>query len=257
MSSDIDSVKRDVAIANRILDEVGLATGIRASSGHASMRVPSDPSKFIVKGRGYKVDSLAKMRAEDMVICDLEGYKVDGPPGITQCREVKMHSCVYRARPDVQAIVHVHPPYTIVMSLLQATLVPVCNEGAFLVQDPLPVYPRWRTVWTEEDGAEVARVMGDSKAVILFGHGATTAGKSLGDAVTNMLSLEEQAKMNYLLYCAAGPKYPRIPQELVNEKGNRPHKLWELPHFKGVWPKGESLSGGVYDYYVDVVSKDL
>jgi ribulose-5-phosphate 4-epimerase/fuculose-1-phosphate aldolase len=99
--------------------------------------------------------------------------------------------------------------------------------------------------------------MGNSKALILFGHGATTAGNSLGEAVTNMLSLEEQAKMNYLLYCAAGPKYPRIPEELVNEKANRPHKLWELPHFKGVWPKGESLSGGVYDYYVDLVSKDL
>jgi ribulose-5-phosphate 4-epimerase/fuculose-1-phosphate aldolase len=257
MSSEIDSVKRQVAIANRILDEVGLATGVRATSGHASMRIPSEPGKFVVKGRGYKVDALAKMRPEDMVTCDLEGYKVEGPSGVTQCREVKMHSCVYRARPDVTAIVHVHPPYTIVMSLLQATLVPVSNEGAFLVQTPLPVYPRWRTVWTEEEGTEVAKVLGSHKAVILFGHGATTTGNDLGQAVTNMLWLEEQSKMNYLLYCAAGPKYPRIPQELVDDKGKRPHKLWELPHFQGVWPKGESLGGGVYDYYVDLVSRDL
>lgn len=257
MSSEIDSVKRQVAIANRILDEAGLATGVRASSGHASMRIPSDPGKFVVKGRGYAVDALAKMQPEDMVICDLEGCKVGGRTEVTQCREVKMHSCVYRARPDVQAIVHVHPPYTVVMSLLQATLLPVCNEGAFLVQKPLPVYPRWRTVWTEEEGSEVARVLGNSKAVILYGHGATTTGNSLGESVTNMLWLEEQARMNYLLYCAAGPKYPRIPEVLVEDKRNRPHKVWELPHFQGVWPKGQSMSGGVYAYYADLVSQDL
>jgi len=257
MSSDITNIKREVAIANRILAEVGLASGIRASSGHASMRIPSNAGNFVVKGRGYAIDALTKMKAEDMVVCDLEGYKVDGPPGLTQCREVKMHSCVYRARPDVQAVVHVHPQYTIVMSLLRARLLPSCNEGAQLVRNPLPVYPHWKTVWTEEDGSEVARLLGNHKAIILYGHGATTTGKSLADAVTNMLWLEEQAKMNWLLYCAAGPDRPSISDELLEEKFNRPG-LATLPHFKGVWPEdGSRMSGGVYKYYADLMSQDL
>lgn len=67
------------------------------------MRVPSEPDKFVVKGCGYQIDALATMRPEDMVVSDLEGHKIEGPPGSTQCREVKMHS-IYRVRPEVQSI---------------------------------------------------------------------------------------------------------------------------------------------------------
>ena len=48
--AEIDEVKEQVAIGNRILAELGLATGITASLGHASMRLPSDPEHFVVQG---------------------------------------------------------------------------------------------------------------------------------------------------------------------------------------------------------------
>jgi ribulose-5-phosphate 4-epimerase/fuculose-1-phosphate aldolase len=85
-------VRREVAIANRVLWATGLCSGITTSLGHASQRLPDRPDRFLVKGRGYKVDALAVMRPEDMVECDLDGNLVDGPPGATQCFEVKMHS---------------------------------------------------------------------------------------------------------------------------------------------------------------------
>src|SRR5688572_31534914 len=85
----LDQAKLEAAIANRILAEWGLATGVRASLGHTSMRVPGDPDKFVVKGRGYRVDVLSRMRPEDMVVCDLEGNWVDGPPNSWQCNEIK------------------------------------------------------------------------------------------------------------------------------------------------------------------------
>ena len=62
--ADIDDVKREVAIANRILSHVGLATGVLVSLGHASFRVPSDPGLFIVKGRGYAIDALPLMQPD-------------------------------------------------------------------------------------------------------------------------------------------------------------------------------------------------
>src|SRR5690349_25156687 len=115
MSTTLDDVKYQVAVANRILAELGFATGVLASLGHASMRTPAGDG-FAVKGRGYNIDALAAMQPEDMVVCDLEGNKVDGPPGSTQCFEVKMHSCIYKTRPDVQAVVHLHPRFTVLMS---------------------------------------------------------------------------------------------------------------------------------------------
>ena len=60
-----EDVKREVAIAHRILAEVGLCNGITASLGHISMRVPGHPEHFIVKGRGYEIDALPRMTPEE------------------------------------------------------------------------------------------------------------------------------------------------------------------------------------------------
>src|SRR5260370_16018362 len=102
-------VKRDVAIANRVLWATGLCTGITASLGHASMRLPDRPDRFLVKGRGYKMDALAAMLPQDMVTFDLDRNLVDDPPGATQCFEGKMHSRMYELYPHVPSAVSAHP----------------------------------------------------------------------------------------------------------------------------------------------------
>src|SRR3981081_3041176 len=102
----LNDVKHEVAVGSRILAALGLASGVRASLGHVSMRVPGEPDKFVVKGRGYAVDSLSTIKPADMVVCDLEAFLVDGPPHVIPCFEVKIHSCIYKARPDVQSVVN-------------------------------------------------------------------------------------------------------------------------------------------------------
>jgi ribulose-5-phosphate 4-epimerase/fuculose-1-phosphate aldolase len=257
MPSELDQVKHDVAVANRVLVELGLATGILASLGHASLRVPSQPDRFVVKGRGYAIDALARMRPEDMIVCDLDGYKVDGPPGATQCFEVKMHSCIYRARPDVQSIVHAHPRYVVVLSVLQQPIVPMCQEGIDLVRRPLPLYPHVKTILSEEEGREVAGALGDAPAILLQGHGATTTGDSLAESVLNMAWLEEQAKMNWYAYCAAGKDYPRIPEAQIAEMENRP-KMTELDHLKTATGTDKSVRlTGTWAHYTDLASRGL
>lgn len=258
MASELDDVKRQVAIANRVMAEVGLASGVLATLGHASMRVPGDPDKFVVKGRGYAIDALAKMTPDDMVVVDLEGNKVGGPPDATQCFEVKMHSCLYRTRPDVQSVVHSHPRYTVVMGILGATLVPMCNEGIDLVRKPLPMYPHNKIILSDEEGMDVVNALGDGWAVLLFGHGATTAGLSLDQAVMNMWNLEEQARMNWIGYCAAGPDHPFIPESLIQEGANRP-QLPDLPHFADSFGagKGRAVVNGNWMYYSDLAAQQL
>jgi ribulose-5-phosphate 4-epimerase/fuculose-1-phosphate aldolase len=72
MAIELEEVKLQVAQANRVLSSVGLARGVTAALGHASMRVSSQPDRFVVKGREYALDALAVMRAADMVVCDTE-----------------------------------------------------------------------------------------------------------------------------------------------------------------------------------------
>ena len=57
------------------------------------MRVPDEPDRFIVKGRGYAVDVLPVVRGEDMIVCDLDGAMVEGPPGGMPCFEVEDPFC--------------------------------------------------------------------------------------------------------------------------------------------------------------------
>ena len=82
MTMQLDDVKREVAIANRVLPDIGLASGVLGSLGHVSMRVPGNPEQFVVKGRGYAIDALARAEPDGMVVCDLDGFKIGGPPGI-------------------------------------------------------------------------------------------------------------------------------------------------------------------------------
>jgi ribulose-5-phosphate 4-epimerase/fuculose-1-phosphate aldolase len=258
MSREIDEVKYEVAVATRILAAVGLASGVTASLGHVSMRVPNQPDRFVVKGRGYEIDALEQMQYHDMIVCDLEGYKVDGPARSTQCSEVKIHSCIYRERPDVQSVVHVHPRNVVLMTVLEETLVPMCQEGIFLVREPLPVFPHCKTVWSEEEGAELAATLGDGKAVLMRGHGATMTGRTLEDSVTSMMALEEQARMNYLALAAKGSGHPRIPDSYISEMTDRPIQD-EYPHFKELMRRigGNPPRNGTWNAYRKRVSGDM
>jgi len=247
MSSKIDDIKREVAAANRVLANLGLATGFAAAFGHASMRVPAEPNHFFVKGREYEYDGLAIMEADDMVECDTEGFKVGGRPELTQCSEVKIHACIYKLYPKVQSVVHVHPRYTVLMSILTGGLKPLCQEGAELVRQPLPMYRHVKTVQSDAEGMEVATLLGESKAMLLYGHGALTTGKSLSESVMGMAFLEEQARMNYLAYCAEGKDYKSLPANLIDEMSNRP-PLYEQPHFKEVLKGRAPQRDGTWNY---------
>ena len=247
MSSDLEDVKCEVATANRVLANLGLACGVTAALGHASMRVPSEPNHFFVKGREYEFDALAIMEPDDMVMCDTEGFLIGGRPGLTQCSEVKIHACIYKMHPKIQAIVHVHPRYTILMSVLTGSLKPIRQEGAQLLRHPLPVYPHVKTIQSDAEGMEVANLLGESQAMLLRGHGAVTTGKSLSDAVMGMAQLEEQAQLNYLAYCAQGEGYAYLSNELVDEMSNRT-PLYEQPHFKDVLKGREPQRDGTWNY---------
>ncbi len=244
--AEIDDVKREVVLANRMLFEMGLADGSTVERGHASMRLPGQPDRFVIKGLG---PALSLLKEDDLVICDLEGFKMDGPKELNLPNEVKMHSCILRERPDVQSVVHVHPRFTVLMSVLQANIWPMCLEGMAMFRDPLPVFPHPRLIIREEDGAEVAKLMGNAKAILLQGHGAATAGADLEEAVINMLHLEEQARMNYYAYTAMGPDHPTITKDQIADFGANMRTMGEQAHLKPEVAPTARRPSGVWRHY--------
>src|SRR5436189_6027283 len=109
-----------------------------------------------------------------------------------------MHKCVLHQHTDYNSVDHGHSQYNVLMSVLQEQIAPMCIEGMQLFNDPLPLFPSPRLIIREEDGVEVAKLLGKREAILLQGHGAATVGADMEDSVTNMLYLEEQARMNYL-----------------------------------------------------------
>jgi L-fuculose-phosphate aldolase len=208
-----------------------------------------------VKGREYEFDALSIMNADDMVECNTEGFLVGGRTGLTQCSEEKIHSCIYKTRSDVQSVVHVHPRYTILMSVLKGTLHPLCQEGAQLLRRPLPVYPHVKTVQSDAEGMEVAGLLGQGRAMLMRGHGAVTVGRTLSESVLGMAQLEEQARMNYLAYCAEGKDYGYITDDLVEEMTNRP-PLYEQPHFKDVLQGRAPQRDGIWAYHKGMAARN-
>ena len=98
--------------------------------------------------------------------------------------------------------------------------------------------------------------MGDRPAALLFGHGAVTASTTLDAAVVDMLGLEEQAKMNYLAYCAAGPNHAFISEDLILEGERRPPITGE-PHFIDSMRGHRPEVRGVWAYYADLATRSL
>lgn len=182
-----------------------------------------------------------------MVMCDTDGFLIAGRAGLTQCSEVKIHACIYKTHPNVHAIVHVHPRYTILMSVLTGSLKPMRQEGAQLLRRPLPVYPHVKTIQSDSEGMEVANLLGDSRAILLRGHGAVTTGTKLSEAVMGMAHLEEQARMNYLAYCAQGNDYTFLQDDILDEMLNRT-PLHEHAHFKEVLKGREPRRDGTWNY---------
>ena len=227
--SELDDVMQEVALANRMLFEMGLADSSTIERGHVSFRVPSQPDRFVIKALG---PALSMTHKEHMVIVDTNGFKVGGPRELNLPNEVKMHSCILRERPEINSVVHVHPRYTVLMSVLQEHIAPMCIEGMQLCSQPLPMFPSPRLIIREEDGVEVAKLLGDRDAILLQGHGAATVGADMEESVTNMLYVEEQARMNYLAFCAAGKDHAALTREQQTEFGQNMRRLGEQEHLK-------------------------
>ncbi len=225
-------LKEKVATACRILAAAGICSGIRAAVGHASARIP-DTDKIVIKGRGYKSDALEHMTPQDQLVIDLDCNIVSGPKGIAPPGELKLYTHIYRSRPDVGGIVHAHPQFSTVMSVIGRPMTVVCHEGAHITSLGVPVYDDINLIATDETGSGVAELLRSKAALLLKAHGAVTLGKTVEQATINMIDLEEQAKMNLYCLAAGGHDFPKVPDAQVkNFIDFRRNRLHQLPWLK-------------------------
>jgi ribulose-5-phosphate 4-epimerase/fuculose-1-phosphate aldolase len=208
-----------VAHACRILAARGLAEDVL---GHVSLRTA--PDRLLVRCRGSRERGLFLTLPEDVREVDLDGVPVSGDlAGWAVPNELPIHAEILRARPDVDAVVHCHPPSVLVAGLESVPLRPVFGAyhlpAARLALAGVPVYPRPVLVRRPELGREVAAALGSASVLVLRGHGIATVGSgphAVEQAVARALALDALARVS--LECARlGGRAPELSAADVAE----------------------------------------
>lgn len=128
--------------------------------------------------------------------------------------EVAMHLSAYAARPETQAIIHVHPPKAISLGLLGYSLPALTPDFYLHLGAEVPLLP-FITPTTDELGTAVAELLATKTAVLLQNHGVIVIGNSVSQALLRLFLLEEQAGI-YLDALAVGPPRALSTQDMDN-----------------------------------------
>ena len=209
--SELDLRER-VAEACRVLARLDLTRG---ATGHVSARVPGT-DRVLIRARGPGELGVRYTTAEQIVEVDRDGKLVGGASeGLAAPIEVFIHTAIYKARPEVNSVVHVHPATVVLFTICDVPLLPLF--GAYdpsalqLALEGIPTFDRSILVSTPELGEELARTMGGAKTCMMRGHGITTAAPSVEEAALYAIHLNELATMNYQARLLGNPR--PIPDE--------------------------------------------
>jgi ribulose-5-phosphate 4-epimerase/fuculose-1-phosphate aldolase len=185
---------RRLATANRILAARGVVDGF----GHVSVRHPGDAAVFMLSHS----KAPALIGAGDIQCHDLAGEPLGESRGRPYLERF-IHAGIYRARPDVMAVVHSHSPAVIPFGLTGQRLRPVFHMAGFLgsgsklfeIRDSDSTGDSDLLVRSPELGRALAASLGDCACVLMRGHGSTVVGASLEHAVYRAIYAELNAKL--------------------------------------------------------------
>ncbi len=179
------------SVVDALIDAVRMLTGAEHIDwgGHGSAR--RDGGSFFINS-GASIRSA--LTADDIVAIDFDGRLQHGtakPP-----LEFPLHAEIYRARSDVNAIMHTHPKWSTLLSMVGAPFRPVFPQGALL--GDVPVLDSPLSINTREMGERVAGVLGAGPAVLLKSHGAVIVGTDILECFARTVYLEDNASRQYL-----------------------------------------------------------
>jgi HCOMODA/2-hydroxy-3-carboxy-muconic semialdehyde decarboxylase len=219
----------DLVDANRILYYLGVVDGF----GHVSARHPEDPSRFIIS----RSMAPALVTSGDLMAIHLDGRPVSGNAPAPYLERF-IHGEIYRARPDVVAIVHSHSAAVIPFSIVpEAILKPVSHMSGF-IGEGAPVFEIRNTagptsdmlVRTPELGQALAKVLGPHNIVLMRGHGSTVVGFNLRQAVYRAVYAEMNARLQSEALKLGAPIYLTAGEAVESAKANdgQQDRAWNL-----------------------------
>jgi ribulose-5-phosphate 4-epimerase/fuculose-1-phosphate aldolase len=194
----------------RVIDELYRLQLITSTGGNVSARSARSPDEaFVTPSASFK----GALTPATFVRVDLDGRPLE-PHLAKPSSETPIHVAILRARPDVQAVVHVHAPRAITLVNCNLPFLPISTESAFLAQiGRIPfVVPG-----TPELASAIVAALGQGWAVLMQNHGLIVAARSLRRAADIAQIVERTADIILGCYAAVGRPPPVLPADLVAE----------------------------------------
>ena len=205
------ALAKKVALSCQILAKLGL---FKETTGHVSAR-SGDGKHMLIRGRGKDETGLLFTTVKDVVLADFDGQRMAKDGILKPPNESCIHGELYKAHPNVGAVVHAHPASIVLTSMAGIDLRPIFGgydpRAMRLAIRGIPVYRSSLTLHSKEQVHEMMKTMGQSDVCILRGHGAVVCGKDVEEATITAIKLDHLAKLN--LQAASLGKLPAISEE--------------------------------------------
>ncbi len=195
-------------------------------NGHFSARLPAaDGIEGMLINAGDSVRS--RIADEDFIAIAFDGRPLDGtrlPP-----MEFHLHAQIYRARPDVMAVVHTHPRWSTVLTTAGHAWQPVTMQAAVL--GAVATFPKTASINSADLGAQVAAFLGAGKAALMHRHGAVSVAASIEVAFVQAVYLEDNAERQHQALQIGMPQPLSASEcEAIGRNLSRPmllQKVWD------------------------------
>lgn len=248
-----DQLRELVATSCRIIAQHRLAKG---STGHVSVRIPGSDDIW-VRGRPNVDKGLRFAEASSIIRVNCEtGMPVGMSRGVSRVSEIYIHTEIMKARPDVNCVIHAHPPAAVLCSINNVPLKGISNDGRGIADQGVDTYPRAITLQNVEEVAPMLSMLGNKNAIILNRHGTVVTGRTIEEATNRAIGLEVLARMNWT--ATLHGEIGEYPQEDIDTSARRAREAREAAAsgrdrvdelHPGGFP-GEPRNTGVWPYLV-------
>ncbi|MDA0652732.1 MAG: class II aldolase/adducin family protein [Proteobacteria bacterium] len=186
LSLPVDQQRVAVAACTRMFHHLKILD----HSGHVSVRLP-DEGGFLIQAVAA---SRGKLEPKDIFTLSLDGDILDGPTDTVPAAEFHIHSEIYKARPEVNSVLHAHPKVPILFTIAEgAKLIMVLNH-AYRWRNGVPVHPDSAHIDTVALGRDMVATMGDANAVLLRAHGIVLASENIQSLLIDGIHFDRNAE---------------------------------------------------------------
>ncbi|KLJ09523.1 L-fuculose-phosphate aldolase [Blastomyces silverae] len=185
--------KNHMAGAFRIFAKLGFSDG---ASGHISLRDPVNPDCFWINPYAKHFGCIT---VSDLILVNHEGTPLTLTEHKVNTAGFIIHSSIHQARPDLNAVCHMHSPYGRAWSTFGKGI-EMLNQDSCMFYEDLAVYEGFGgIVLAKEEGENISRALGEKKNLILQNHGLITAGSTVGEAAAFFIALERACQTQLLV----------------------------------------------------------